>query len=261
MPTTTNHGVRLYWESQGSGEPILLITGHRFRRHMWYPVIPALAEHYRVITMDNRGMGDSSTPCRSWTISDMADDALAVLDAAGVTRAHIHGMSMGGFIALDIAIRAPERVATLTIGCSGARLEVSKPDIQIRLRHLLTRKGRKELVTTMLHGPAASEDDVAVSLRAVAKNKPGYWGSRGQRRAMLSQRRTVDDLRRVDAPTLILHGDADRLMPLEGARRLADNIPGAKLTVLPGAGHYYMADAKNDANAALLAFLRSHTEM
>ena len=257
MSTTTHRGVTLAWDSQGSGEPILLLTGHRFRRHMWYPVVPALTPHLRVLTMDNRGMGDSSTPKGRWTISDMADDAIAVMDAAGVDRAHVHGMSMGGFIAQDIAIRAPQRVASLVLGCTGPWLE-AKPDIKIRPRHLLTRRGRVELVTHMLHGPAATGATVTESLKALALNKPSRRGTRGQKRAMTSQRRTDEEVSRITAPTLILHGTADVLMPLSGAQRLQTLIPNAQLVELRDAGHFYMADAREQANEALLTFLRQH---
>ena len=258
MPTTTDRGVTLAWDSQGGGDPILLLIGHRFRRHMWYPVLPALTPEFRVLTMDNRGMGDSSTPKGRWTISDMADDALAVMDAAGVDRTHVHGMSMGGFIAQDLAIRAPDRVSSLVLGCTGPWLE-AKPDLKIRLRHILTRRGRVELVTDMLHGPVAATDTVAESLKAVALNQPSLRGTRRQKRAMISQRRTDEEVSRISAPTLILHGTADVLMPLAGALRLHQLIPNSKLVEFEGAGHFYMADSRDEANDALLTFLRQHS--
>ena len=257
MPVATNGQASLHWESQGSGDPVLLIIGHRFRRHMWYPVAPALSPHYRILTMDNRGMGDSSTPPGRWSVADMADDALAVLDAAGIERAHVHGMSMGGVIAQDLAIRAPDRVASLVLGCTAPWI-AGKPDVKVRPRHVLTKKGRVELVTTLLHGPAATPEVVTESLRNVARNQPSARGTREQKRAMLSQRRTEDEIRTITAPTLVLHGTADVLTPFAGAERLAALIPDCRLVPLDGAGHFYMADATADANAALLGFLDEH---
>src|SRR5580658_7705572 len=97
MPFTENDGVRLHWDEQGSGTPILLVMGHRYSSAMWYPAIPALAAEHRVIWFDNRGTGESDTAPKV-TLPQLAADALAVMDAAGVADAHIYGVSMGGVI-------------------------------------------------------------------------------------------------------------------------------------------------------------------
>ena len=100
MPFTENQGAKIYWDAQGSGEPILLIMGLGWTSHMWYRSRPALVSaNYRTIAFDNRGVGQSDIPSGPYPLSVMASDAAAVLDAAGVERAHIHGVSMGGMIA------------------------------------------------------------------------------------------------------------------------------------------------------------------
>src|ERR1700761_923917 len=115
MPFTTSNGARLHWGEQGSGTPILLVMGHRFSAKMWYPSIPALAARHRVIWFDNRGTGESDTTAKL-SVAQMAADAFAVMDAAGVERAHIYGVSMGGVIVQEMALTAPQRVHSLTVG-------------------------------------------------------------------------------------------------------------------------------------------------
>ena len=99
MPYTTNNGVKLYWDSLGQGPPVLLIMGLSFTHEMWYRILPVLTEHHRVILFDNRGMGRSDVPRGPYSMRRMAEDAGIVLDAAGVSAAHVIGASLGGMIA------------------------------------------------------------------------------------------------------------------------------------------------------------------
>ncbi len=118
MPITFHDGVRIQWQESGSGTPVLLCMGASYSSAMWYPAVEALAASHRVISFDNRGTGGSGwTPVAS--IRDMASDALAVLDAAGEQSAHVYGASLGGVVAQQIALQAPERVRSLVLGCTG----------------------------------------------------------------------------------------------------------------------------------------------
>lgn len=110
--------VRIYWEEEGTGEPLLLIMGLSFSLAMWEGLRPFLAQHFRIILLDNRCVGKSDLPLRPFSIGDMAEDAIAVLDAAGVRSAHVFGISMGGMIAQELAVRRPERVNKLILGCT-----------------------------------------------------------------------------------------------------------------------------------------------
>jgi 3-oxoadipate enol-lactonase len=109
MPFAENKGVRLHWQEQGQGTPVLLVMGHRYSSAMWYPILADLAAEHRVIWFDNRGTGESDTT-RRVTVQELADDAVAVMNAAGVQRAHIFGVSMGGGVILELALQHPERV-------------------------------------------------------------------------------------------------------------------------------------------------------
>src|SRR6201984_2565149 len=120
MPFVENQGAKLYWDEQGSGEPLLLIMGLSFPSYMWHRSRPVLASRYHSIAFDNRGIGQSDVPGGVYSISLMASDAAAVLDAAGVETAHIFGVSMGGMIAQEFALQYPERVRSLILGCTAA---------------------------------------------------------------------------------------------------------------------------------------------
>src|SRR5690349_17571265 len=118
MPYANNGRVRIYWEEEGSGEPLLMIMGLSFSHVMWGSLRETLASRFRIILLDNRCVGGSDSPIAPFSVGDMACDAITVLDAAGVPRAHVFGMSMGGMIAQQVAIQSPDRVQKLVLGCT-----------------------------------------------------------------------------------------------------------------------------------------------
>src|SRR5271170_2137013 len=115
-----NRGARIYWDEQGSGEPLLLIMGLSYPSYMWHRTRPLLAKSFRTIAFDNRGIGQSDVPEGVYPIAQMASDAAAVLDAAKVQSAHLFGLSMGGMIAQEFALQYPQRVRSLILGCTNA---------------------------------------------------------------------------------------------------------------------------------------------
>jgi 3-oxoadipate enol-lactonase len=117
MPFATNTGVRIHSQGQGEGTALLLIMGHRFSGEMWWPVLPAVTLRHRVVWFDNRGTGESDSPATA-SVAEMVGDALAVMDAAGVEKAHVFGVSMGGGIAQQLALTAPHRVTSPIDGAS-----------------------------------------------------------------------------------------------------------------------------------------------
>src|SRR5690349_16298459 len=120
MAFVDNHGAKIYWDEQGTGEPVLLIMGLGYPSYLWHRTRPTLAARYRTIALDNRGVGRSDVPPGPYPIALMASDAAAVLDAAGIESAHIFGMSMGGMIAQEFALQYPQRVRSLILGCTAA---------------------------------------------------------------------------------------------------------------------------------------------
>jgi 3-oxoadipate enol-lactonase len=254
---------QIFWEEQGSGEPLLLVMGLGWPRQMWARHLPALADRFRVITFDNRGVGQTATTLSRWTLSDMADDALAVLDAAGVGQAHVYGASMGGGIAQVLTLEHPERVGALILGCTATKAARRLPVWPV-VRHLVPAlpAGRQArtvaLARALVYGPATDRALIAEDLRLLDSLHRPADGIAAQRRAVLDYEGSQLRLGSVRSPTLIIHGSDDRLVPLRYGEELARLIPGADLVVLPGAGHMYITDATEAAAAAVLTFLAAH---
>jgi len=259
MPYALNDGVKLYWEDQGAGDPVLLIMGLGYPLGMWHRVRPVLAEAYRVILFDNRGVGRSDVPLPPYTIRQMADDAAAVLDAAGVPAAHVVGASLGGMVAQELTLRRPDRVRSLILACTtcgGAGAALPEPEV---LALLTTRvgvgleEGFRASVPFIYYPDTPAERieaDLRVRLRTVASEQ-GYLGQ-----LQAAATHTSDDrLGQIRVPTLVVHGRSDRLVPPRNGELLASRIPGARLVLLANAGHILFTDQPEAAREAVLGFL------
>jgi 3-oxoadipate enol-lactonase len=241
-------GFHLWWDEDGAGDPpLLLIQGLGYTSDMWWRVLPGLANARRVLRFDNRGVGRSELPAPPWTLEDLADDAVAVLDAAQVERADVFGVSMGGVVAQVLALRHRDRVRGLILGCThpggrdAARME---PDAATMLLDRTPRSPRAAVEASLpfLYGMATPreeiERDVTVRLRHPLRAK-AYWA---QLDAMRQHDGLLAQLASVTAPTLVVHGTADRLVQPANATLIADAIPGARLEWLDGAGHLFWSD-------------------
>ena len=120
MAFVENEKANIYWDEQGQGAPVLLIMGLGYPSSLWHRTRPMLSQRYRTIAFDNRGVGLSDAPAGPYSIATMASDAAAVLDAAGVSGAHVFGVSMGGMIAQEFALQYPARARSLILGCTAA---------------------------------------------------------------------------------------------------------------------------------------------
>ena len=259
MPFTANNGVRLHWDETGSGTPVLMIMGHLYSSRMWYPLLPALAAKHRAIYFDNRGTGDSDTT-PSATIGDLADDALAVLDAAGAKRAHVYGVSMGGGIAAEFAMRYPDRVSSLVLGCTMMKTAVAPgPRGLARLIYYLpqglVRAVMRGRMSTEAYGSAAPPAAVAKDMEVLASDRFTMRGVRVQAEAIAKYATTREAVGRLAMPTLVLHGDEDQAVDVKHGREFAAAIPGSRLVIFEGAGHNYLVAARETSTAALLDFL------
>jgi 3-oxoadipate enol-lactonase len=240
--------LELAYSVRGDGpETILMIMGLAGRADEWGdPLIDALAERRRVITFDNRGTGSSSKPLGPYTLAGMADDAVAVLDALSVPRAHVLGLSMGGMIAqllaLDHASRV-DRLVLLSTHAGGASVVPPSPGVaEIMTAVASPRRPLRDLVRARLSaitGPGFAERHAdrieALTTLALAQPTPmpAFLAQYG---AILESDRLAR-LADVKAPTLVIHGDGDALIPLKNGTIVADRIPSARLAVLPGIGH------------------------
>jgi 3-oxoadipate enol-lactonase len=254
-------GTKLYYERTGAGAPVLLVMGLGMNATGWWRTIPVLAERLEVIAFDNRGSGRSDVPDGRFTADLMADDAMAVLDAAGVGRAHVYGISLGGMIAQQIALRHPQRVDRLVLGATtpGGREHVRSDDEVLRLvgaRGMFTAEVAvwasvpiNYARRTREHAGQRIADDIVRRLRYPITGR-GY-------EAQLEVAMTFalgDRARQFAAPTLIVHGEEDVLVRPENGALLAELIPGATLRTWPGAAHLYPTD-EPAADRAILDFL------
>lgn len=257
MPYAKNGAARPFWETRGEGSPVLLVMGATYGSRLWYPVLDALAEHHQVVSFDNRGIGQSPA-VRSGSIEDMASDAAAVLDAAGLPSAHVYGVSLGGVVALQLALQAPERVRSLVLGCTGI-LTADKPRAPKWLNLLLrlpagTRRRLLSRASTAGYGSAATPEAVARDLAVLAENRPTSTGMVQQQDALRAYSVAVADVAALPHPALVLHGTEDRTVPLAWGEELAGALD-APLLRFEGAGHNYLVAAADEANAAVLSFL------
>jgi 3-oxoadipate enol-lactonase len=250
--------VQLYWESAGSGQPLLLVMGLGMAATGWWRTIPVLAKELRVISFDNRGVGRSDHPRGSYTIAQMAEDAITVLDSANVAEASVYGISMGGMIAQELALRHPERVRALVLGATtpgGSRHTLPEPEVLDFLRRRPSMPAEEAVwasvpytysrATRERHFERIGEDIVQ---RLLFPPEPdGYRAQAGAAR----WHDTNGRLASIPAPTLVLHGSEDRIVPLVNGERLAASIPGAAFEVLEDAGHLYPTDVPDAAHTVL----------
>jgi pimeloyl-ACP methyl ester carboxylesterase len=263
VPIAHTPEVDLAYEVRGSGPTVLLIMGLGGRGADWNAgFVSRLAGHFEVVCFDNRGVGASGRPDGEYLLETLADDSVAVLDAIGRRRAHVIGVSMGGMIAQLVALRHPTRVERLVLlATSGGGASVTPPT-PAAAAVLVPDRSRPiaEMVRTSMtaisapdfaeRDPAAVESIVAL---AVAQPTPALTFAR-QISAILTSDRSAD-LGRVTAPTLVVHGTEDPLIPLPNGHFLARAIPGARLVELPGCGHLPMWECPEELAHVLLGFL------
>jgi 3-oxoadipate enol-lactonase len=224
-------------------------------RGMWDPQVPALAERFRVVTYDTRGHGGSPAPAGPYTLDDLTDDLVALLDEVGAARAHVVGLSLGGMTGMRLAARNPERVDRLALLCTSA-----KPDPQPFLERAATVRagGTAPLAPTvatrwLTPGYAAEHPDLVARLEAMiaGADDEGYACCA----EVVAHVDLRDDLGRITAPTLVVSGADDLALPPDHQRAIADGIPGAELlSVSPGA-HLANLERTLEITGALLAHL------
>jgi pimeloyl-ACP methyl ester carboxylesterase len=253
MTLLERDGYQLHWEQTGSGSPVLLIMGAVYSSAMWYPSLPALGAHHRLISFDNQGTGKSGwTPTAS--IADLAGDALAVLDAAGVERADVYGISLGGVVALELALAAPERVRSLVLGCTCV-LTPDKPRAPLQVNDALLAASRRDLADSTLYGTACPPDARARNHQAILEDVAAPEALVAQQNALRAYNTDLAAISRLTMPALVLHGTEDPIVPVEWGRELAEALPDSRLVVYEGCGHLYLVEVGAEANREVLDFL------
>lgn len=246
---------RLWYERSGHGEPLLLITGFAVSSAVFDPVLGLYEARFDCIRYDNRGSGRSDSPLRPTSMPELAHDAVRLLDALDVESAHVYGVSMGGMIAQELAIRHPERVRGLVLGATtpggpravrpalgelralgaaagGALAEPGRPWLGAMLFSAEFRREHprrtRELLRHFAQHPAKAQGIAA-----------HWWAS--------VYHDTVSRLGQIQAPTLVMHGERDAMTPVANAHMLVKRIPDAELALAAGAGHAYALERPDES--------------
>jgi 3-oxoadipate enol-lactonase len=254
--------VNLFYVEAGQGECLLLIMGLGGDHLAWAFQLAAFATRCRVIAFDNRGAGQSDAPDVAYTTRLMAEDTLGLMDALGIARADVLGVSMGGMIAQELALAAPHRVRSLHLGCTLARPDPFLRAVVAAWREVRGRLDRATALRAMAPWLFArttyhERADFVERLLATALTHPfpqSLTGFLRQVEAVLGHD-TRDRLAEIRCPTLVSVGSEDVLVGPGLARELAAAIPGAALEVVPEAGHVYFWERPEVFNALHLEFL------
>lgn len=259
MNRAQNGDVTIAWEEAGSGDPIVLIQGLGYPRWGWEPLVPRLARRFRVISFDNRGIGESSVPPGPYTAAEMAEDAACVLDAADVERAHVVGASLGGMIAQELALAHPERVDHLVLMCTtpGSPHGHPMPEATVRLFAEAKELEPAEALRRFVVNAFGADPDPRLVERIVARRlesppDPEGWAAQA---AAGTTYAGGDRARRISAPTLILTGTEDRVVDPRNSELLGEMIPNSKVRVLEGAGHLFFVERPDQVASLLEEFL------
>jgi pimeloyl-ACP methyl ester carboxylesterase len=259
MPFVENQGARIYWDEQGHGPPVLLIMGLSYPSCMWHRTRPILAAHYRTIALDNRGIGQSDVPPGPYPIALMASDAKAVMDAAGIESAHVFGVSMGGMVAQELALQYPARVRSLILGCTAAggpaAVRAEPEAIQMLMRReKMSPEQAAEAAVPFIYDPTTARARIDEDLAIRRPWFPSPQGYAAQLQGVLGWE-SYSRINQIVAPTLVIHGESDRLIPPGNANLIAERIPGAKLVMIPHASHLFLTDQTEVSHHAILQFL------
>jgi 3-oxoadipate enol-lactonase len=262
VPVITRDDVSLWWAESdpADGTPLLVIQGLGYTADMWFRVLPGLSSNRRTIRFDNRGVGRSNVPPTPWSIEEMAEDAVAVLDAAGVERADVFGVSMGGLIAQELALGSPDRVERLVLGGThpGGRDAVRMdPAAAMMLmdRTPGTAREAAEASVPFLYADDTNRDDIAIDIDVRVRHPMRAAAYFGQLDAMRHHEGTLDRLPKLIAPTLVIHGREDRLVKPGNAEIIAAAIPDARLAWITGASHMFWTDRTQQTVAMVTEFL------
>jgi len=254
----TKDGLKLRYEIRGEGDPLALIMGFSGSSRGWgEPFLSRIEKRFKTVLIDNRGTGESDKPDAPWTMTDMANDVAAVLDHARIPRAHIYGISMGGMIAQEFALSHAARVRGLVLGCTACGMQHAAPN-------------DPENVAKLMPDPSLTPEQQARRAFSVACGTAFLNSKNGQ--AFIDQQIAdmgkypitplntytrqfeaiqgwdpYDRLGQIKAPTLIFHGDDDRLLPYANAEILHSKISGSKVHILKGIGHMFFWEAPEES--------------
>ncbi|HET9527129.1 MAG TPA: alpha/beta hydrolase [Pyrinomonadaceae bacterium] len=262
MPKISVNGLKLYYEIEGDGEPVVLIPGFAAGRWIWFKQTSDLSRNFRVIVFDPRGVSASDKPEGSQTISLLADDVAHLLQTIGIESAHIVGASFGGFVAQEFALKYPAMTRKLVLCCTSfggpnhvvptvetllALASTKGLNSEERMRANLLLAFSPEYVQTQV-----AEVDHVVHLRSINEVPEHIYLSQLQAAMSFNAESRLEQL---DRPTLVLTGNADVIVPVQNSRNLAAKIRGAELRIIEGGSHTFFIERSAEFNRVVREFL------
>ena len=263
MSIATVEGIDLYYQREGSGPPILFISGLSGGHHSWTPSVALLKQRYECITFDNRGIGQSSRPQTGYTMPDLTRDTLSLLDKLSILHTHIVGMSMGGLVAQNIALQRPDLVGCLVLVASFAAPCPRFMHVLNSRKFLQKKMDRYEYSWTLapwMLGPASFGKPGfvdAFAKKAADNPHPQALHAYDQLVDGIGQFDSRAQLDQIRQPTLVMVGEYDILTAPHQAKALADGITGSELAVLPGVGHFCHLEDPQGFTGRIDRFLKS----
>jgi pimeloyl-ACP methyl ester carboxylesterase len=267
MPKAKVNGININYKIQGRGEPLVMIMGFAGSRAGWIFQRRAFQKYFQVITFDNRGVGSSDKPCGPYSIRMMAEDTIGLMDHLGIEKAHILGVSMGGYIAQELAINYPERVRKLVLGSTNAGQDEVGGHSSEYYRGLGLTEGcpadewRKIAVGKVLRTefPLAFNGRLyKIGVAPFVNIYARLMATRGvaaQFQAIVGHD-TLERLTMIQAPTLVITGTGDRIIKPASSDVLAKMIPNARLVKIEGGPHSVFMGMRKRFNKEVLDFLR-----
>ncbi|MET0625964.1 MAG: alpha/beta fold hydrolase [Pyrinomonadaceae bacterium] len=259
-------GLRLYYEERGRGEPLVLVPGFGTGAWIWYRQTDVFAGHFRAVVFDPRGVGRSEGRDEPRPMRGFADDVAALLDELKVERAHVLGASFGGFVAQEFALAYPERTRSLVLCCTSFGGARHVPPSAETLAAIASTKGlnteervRENLLLAFSPRFAAEspeEVERVISLRAENPVPEHAYLRQLEAAVAFDASARVGEIK---APTLVITGDADAIVPHENSLNLAAAIPGAVLRVVEGGSHTFFIERPEEFNRAVVEFVAQHS--
>lgn len=264
MPKIKVNDINMYYEVHGRGTPIVFIRGLGGDYRGWAPQIPVFSEKYRVVLFDNRGVGLTDKPQMPYSTKLFADDTIGLMDQLGIEKAHFVGLSMGGAIAQQIGIHYPNRIKSLVLAATFAKMNTFTRNL-LSFFKKLAEEGRKDdlientllwVYTPDFHEKRFVDLDRIKELMALNSQPPYAYVNQN---LACQEHDTLNQLSQITAPCLILVGKEDILTPPTYSEILHKGIPHSKLVILERGGHGLFLEETETANQAVLDFLAIYT--
>ena len=265
MPFIKSNGINLHYQERGAGEPLLLIMGITADGSVWEPHVSVWEKSFRCILPDNRGVGLTDKPSGDYTTAEMADDHAGLLDHLGLGKVRVVGVSMGGAIALQLALRHPDKVSSMVLMCPWARCDAMAKGI---FEHMVDCKARftpeefSLYIQLLIFSKSTwDNDEKRAELEKDREQDPAFpqplHGLAGQAAACINQN-VYDDLDKIKVSTLVIGGDADIFTPPWMGKEIAEAIPNAEIYLYENLGHAFHFENPEDFNPRVEKWLKAH---